>query len=287
MSTKKQALEKKSKRLQGNVKGRPIALNGVADPFYFNTKGDDGISKDPSLAIFPILRQYPDKTLELVGTGFFVATNGIFITARHVLETILNDKGKQAFGLGILQFLGDDNYLQRPIKQVVWSDSVDIAIGICAEMKSPTRGILRNPIVSITTKDVEVDAPIFTYAYPDTSIGFAKKRQSIHINPHFYQGSIVEHFPERRDSAVITWPCYQTSMHIHGGASGGPVFGPNGKAFGINTSSLDPDTGTSYVTKINAALSLALTNLIIPPAKEPTPISLQELGRLGFAFIDT
>jgi hypothetical protein len=267
-------------------KTRAEALKGVADESLFLTTTGNGSVVDPSGVVFPILRQFPDKRVELAGTGFFVAKGGIFITARHVAELILDANRQPTYGLGIIQLMPGGVFVERPVRKVILNDHVDIAIGVCAEMKSQSNGeILDNRILQLTARDPAVGENVFTYAYPDTVTVPNSSRTEVHVNPHYYQGKIEEHFPVKRDSIVLTWPCFQTSMHLHGGASGGPVFDSRGRVFGINTMSMDPHTDISYVTKVSEALSLVIDGIIIPPATAPAQYSLAQLAELGFASV--
>jgi hypothetical protein len=271
----------------GIRKLRPEAQVGIAPDNRFCAVAGDGSPRDPAHAIFPILRQHSDKkTHDFVGTGFFVAKCGIFVTARHVLKMVQDDDPRGPFALGIIQLLADGTYVERPVRKIIWSNSADIGIGVCAEMKSPsTDQVLDNPILRMTTRDPSVEEPVFTFAYPDTVVEQHANSTALHTNPHFYEGKIEEHFPERRDSSLLTWPCFQTNMHLHGGASGGPVFDSTGAVFGINTSSMAPWTDVSYVSKIREALGLKIDEIIIEPSSEAGEYFLYEIARMGFASL--
>lgn len=265
---------------------RQTAQVGKSPDERFFTITADGEIQDPGLAIAPIIRQHPDKkTFDLIGTGFFVAKGGIFITARHVLEAVREVHPNGEFGLGLIQQIQGNAFVERPIIRMILNNSVDIGIGICAPMSSPSRGELDNPIVRLSTRDPEIGEHVFTYAYPDTIIEAAGNKSAVYLNPHFYEGRIVDHFPIKRDSAVLTWPCFQTSMHLHGGSSGGPVFDSSGAVFGINTTSLQPDTNISYVTKVRDALGLFIGDLRIGSDTDPGSYSIYELALRGFASV--
>ncbi len=46
---------------------------------------DDGRTTEGNEAIFPICTPDNSGQLGLIGTGLFITTNGIFVTAKHVL----------------------------------------------------------------------------------------------------------------------------------------------------------------------------------------------------------
>lgn len=261
-------------------KKRQAAQPGIAPEGTYGAINQKGQLVDPAYAIFPILRQHKDVSKkEIVGTGFFVADGGIFITAKHVLESAY-EKGPDApYFLGIIQFMFDGKFTERALRQICWSNSADIGLGVCQEAKHNVTGaLLENPKIRIGLRQPKVGEKISTYAYPDSTAEHLGDRTAIHTFPHFYDGQIVEDFPVGRDSAQLSWPCFQTSMHIHGGASGGPVFDSSGMAIGINTASWDPDTDISYVTKIQAALALPINNVILSEGR-PRTCTLEEILR--------
>lgn len=274
--------------MSASPKTRASAQRGIAPKGKYTALSLAGVRKEPSIAIFPIIRQHlENQTHDLVGTGFFVAGNGIFLTARHVFETASADVEGGPYALAIIQFDPDGKtYSERPVRMTICSPTADIGIGIAQEMKHNVTGqLLDNPILRLTPRDPDVGERIATYAYPDTVTEPADNKTAFHFNPHFYDGSVVEHFPERRDSALLTWPCFQTDMHIHGGASGGPVFDASGAVFGVNTASMEPHTDTSYVSKVSDALDLGIAGCKLGLEGEEQIFSLRQLNQLGFAKI--
>ncbi len=261
-------------------KKRQAAQPGIAPEGAYGVLNQKGQSADPALAIFPILRQHKDVTRkEIVGTGFFVANGGIFLTAKHVLEMAYEEGPDAPYFLGIIQFTPDGGYFERALRQIFLSNSADIGLGVCQEAKHNVTGaLLENPKIRLSSKQPTVGERISTYAYPDSTAEHLGDKTAVHTYPHFYDGEIVEDFPERRDPVLLNWPCFQTSMHIHGGASGGPVFDSSGRVIGINTSSLSPDTDISYITKIQAALALSVDNVILGDG-QPKRYTLEEILR--------
>ena len=95
---------------------------------------------------------------------------------------------------------------------------------------------------------------------------------NIHLESQAYEGVITKHYPIKRDSGLLSWPCYETTMELKGGSSGGPVFisGSNGVVFAVNCSALDsklshisslsPLVGVDspFPRKIHASSSLGL-----------------------------
>lgn len=276
-----------AQRRQKLPRTRAEALVGVAPEGKFVAMSDDGAPQDLLHAVCAIVRQHADKkTVDFVGTGFFAAKGGVFITARHVLRAALEEGAGGPYGLGVIQFVPGAGFIERPVRRVVLNNHSDVGIGVSAQMTRPTGVTLDNPILRLSPRDPAIGEPVFTYAYPDTVTVARDALTEVHINPHFYEGQIVEHFPERRDASVLTWPCFQTSIHLHGGSSGGPVFDSTGAVFGINTTSIAPYTDTSYVSKVRDALDLVIDEISIGENAAPSAYSLRELARRGFAVVD-
>ena len=92
----------------------------------------------------------------------------------------------------------------------------------------------------------------------------------------------MDYFPNGRDTAMINWPVYETSMEIIAGASGGPVVGANGAVFAVNTSGVNGFADISYVTPIDFILDAIIDDVIVPPDATPRSYKLRDLARSGF-----
>lgn len=63
---------------------KPKNLKGSAPKGTYGVKDGDGNKVDPSHTIFPIIKHDNNGSISLIGTGFFISENGIFLTAKHV-----------------------------------------------------------------------------------------------------------------------------------------------------------------------------------------------------------
>jgi hypothetical protein len=116
-----------------------------------------------------------------------------------------------------------------------------------------------------------------TFAYPDTVFSVKNGQPHLALNPHYYAGQIEEDYPLRRDQRM-PFPCFRTSIHLHGGASGGPVFDPaTGVVFGVNSSSFAGFTDVSFVAKIGPVLDLPVPGMLVEGGV-PRALSLRELA---------
>lgn len=250
-------------------------------PYECFSVREDGVALDPNEAIFPIVTQDESGLFRLIGTGFFISQNGIFVTAKHVVTEMLDTKGDPTGPFGIFQFLPDNHYYLRPIHRATHHEIADVAVGVAWPMHlNETDQPLINKLLTLASKPPETGAKVSSYAYPNTTIDSGLP-QVISFNPNFFDGQIVEHFPNGRDRAVLPGACFHTSMVIQGGASGGPVIGPGGTVFGINSTGFD-DESISYVSCISDVLDLQLTGIRLPGEVVPRSVTPRELSSRGF-----
>jgi hypothetical protein len=182
------------------------------------------------------------------------------MTAKHVIDIATDDSsddGAPLWCTDVRPIKGQRN--ARPIVRTVRHETSDIAFCVLQPLRHvATDELLPICILPLSDRDPQIGVQVFTYAYPDSVVEPDGHRLRVNLSPHFYEGLIAEHYPVQRDIRVLTWPCFQTSMHIHGGASGGPVFDSTGTVFGINTLSMEPQTDISYVTKVRDAFDLPI-----------------------------
>ena len=59
----------------------------------------DGRPINPGVGVIPIMKEVTRGKLAIIGTGFYVARYGLFLTAQHVLEDLVDWK-TQVVGVG-------------------------------------------------------------------------------------------------------------------------------------------------------------------------------------------
>jgi Trypsin-like peptidase domain len=240
------------------------------------TKNGDGKVVDPSMAIFPILKQTKDGNFHLIGTGFFITDNGLFATAKHVLLDVLDANKVQTHPIFLVQFL-DNGYVIRPILRCTSHELADISIGIAVPMNNNISGNpLKNKLLELTQSVPDVGEVVCTYAYPKSVIIPGE----MHFYTDFFEGAIQKVYPNGRDKIMMPGPCAQTSIYIHGGASGGPVFDSSGKVFGVNSTGFENE-GLSFVTLIRTIENLQLEDVFIP-GNNTGKVSVRELVESSF-----
>ena len=232
---------------------------------------------DPKEIVFPILKNEDNGNVKMIGTGFFITKFGIFLTAKHVLEDVLDKKGRPKAGITIIQFKENFTFYYRPVKAFVLHPDADVAVGICHNMSHRVTGEpLYNKIAPLSLYLPLTNEHVYTFAYPGTKV---KKTAitNVTFNAKFYAGRIEEYHPDGRDKILLPFPCYRTSIVLHGGSSGGPVFCQNGKVFGINSTGFDGSDNISYVSRIHDTLGLKIRNVVMPNETEPRNIALTDL----------
>jgi hypothetical protein len=260
---------------------RQTPLLGKAPHGRYRAQTADGANAELGHAIFPIVTQEPSGVFVPIGTGFFIAENGVFVTAAHVVEAVLEKNGNATGPFGLFQFLPDGHYYVRQIHRATRHLVADVAVGVAMPMHHNETGKpMPNKILTIASNPPPVGSAVCTYAYPKTIIEPGKP-QVVRFEPGFYDGILVEHFPHGRDQVLLPGACFRTSMVVHGGASGGPVVGPSGTAFAINSTGFDDDT-ISYVSCVSQVLDLAIPGVILPGNATPQSVTVRQLRDRGF-----
>jgi len=260
-------------------------LLGEAPKGLYRAQAGDGVVVEANEVVFPILRQEPSKDLHLVGTGFFIAENGIFVTAKHVVTSVFDTHGVPRQPLVVLQFGPGNTYYQRPVHRATHHAVADVAVGVAWPMRHNTTGQpLPNKLLRLSTTPPPIGEVVATYAYPKTTILHGTPQQ-VHLEPTFFEGRLVESFPDGRDRILLPGACFRTSMVIHGGASGGPVVGQNGRAFAVNSTGLEDDF-VSFVSPVSEVLDLSLPGVVMPGASDARVVTMRELRDRGFVVCE-
>lgn len=260
-------------------------LRGEADQSLFTVKTNKGDDVDPKEAIFPILKHEKNGAVRFIGTGFFVTRLGFFISARHVFEDVLDSRGNVNGSLSIIQFSENYKFYSRPLIGFVSHGLADVAVGVCAPMKHKVTGEpLFNKVLTLSMSIPRIGENVWTFAYPGTTVK-QNKEAEVKYNAKFYAGHVQEYHPNGRDRVILPFPCFRTSIVLHGGASGGPVFGESKKVIGINSTGFDGDADISYISLIQDTLDLSIRDIVMPGETEPSNVSLRDLIAINHVSI--
>lgn len=260
-------------------------LAGMAPDGLYMAHTVDGKETSPGEAVFPIVSQEPDGTFVALGSGFFIAEQGVFMTAAHVMREVIGDDLKATAPVGLFQFApARGEYVIRPIFIATCHTVADVAVGIARQMTHAQTGEqLGNRLVTLARDPPAIGSMACTFAYPKTKVTRGKP-QTVKFTPGFFEGRVQCHHPDGRDSVMLPGACYETSMVLHGAASGGPVFNEQGRVFGVNSTGYE-DTPLSFVTCISSALDLALP-ITMPGEASPRSVQIRELIEKGLVLME-
>ncbi|GAB2871812.1 hypothetical protein GCM10027093_04310 [Paraburkholderia jirisanensis] len=180
---------------------------------------------------------------------------------------------------------GAGTFYFRRLEEIVRHEKSDIALCRLQPIM-PTRdgGLLPNHVMRLGGPTPAIGTAVATFAYPDTVFAVENGKPHLALNPHYYDGEIEEDYPIARDQRM-PFPCFRTSIHLHGGASGGPVFNPaTGVVFGVNSSSFAGYTNVSFVAKIAPVLDLSVPGMLLGRG-EAGALSLRQLAAQDLARI--
>lgn len=235
-------------------------------------------------AIVPIFKQLSDGQFKFIGTGFFISVNGILVSAKHVLLDVF-ENGQQNAAIGILQLFPNNHYTIRRFLRCTTHETADVGIAIAAPLfHYKTQKPFLNKILTISKKELEPDDLVHTYAYPTTTVE-QNEKQTLNVQALYFDGKVTEVFPNGRDRILLPAPCYQTTMNLHGGSSGGPVFNSKGQVCGINSTGFDGCLDISFVSRIQEILNLKLTDIKINSESESRDVHVNELIDLKHVII--
>lgn len=230
--------------------------------------------------IFPLISfEKKSSKFKCLGTAFFIHPFGWFVTAKHVLYD--NNQNVPEIILGV-QTLSNKDHVSREVTHLSIHPSADIAIGRLGIARNgravKVQYELASPFV-LSFKTLKLNDPIMTFGYPRTLNKVEENLITFNFKGTWTNGLIQDFCPE--GSPVVRNRCYQTSMLIDTGASGGPVFKDN-FVVGINSSGYDLLIGEdplSFITPIDLLLDLELevNNKLLP---------IRDLIRMGHINTD-
>jgi len=182
--------------------------------------------------IFPLF-SVSDAGIRCSGTGFFIADIGAFITAKHVVH-----KGVQMYGVHTLP---TGERLIRIVQQIGLHPKADIALGKLGTVRDINnqpiqRELPKAAVYPINLDGIQIGMKVNSFGYPHQTLGNELgDLQTVEFQGVWTNGEVTEQW-ER--AMLFDSKCYNTTMPLLRGHSGGPVF--NGKTIiGVNNSGDD------------------------------------------------
>ena len=229
--------------------------------------------------IFPLITFDPMKKLyTCLGTGFFIHPFGGFVTAKHVF---FDNDGQHRPTLYGIQSLADGKRVMRTLKHLAVHETADVAIGMLGDAKNNNEFNRSPPAASsfiLSFGELNEGDQVSTYAFPNTTSEWTEDgAQEFTFQGTWQEGVVEAYHPE--GLGLVRNPCYQTTMRVDGGASGGPVL-KGATVYAVNSSGMDFMDGDtmSCVTPVNL-----LKDLRLPGSNGP--LSVQQLAERGYIVV--
>ena len=223
-------------------------------------KNENGIIIDHERVIFPLIFHNVSKEdFKCIGTAFFVNTLGWFITAKHVLYNNQGELLETTYGI---QTLSNGKQVARPVKQLSIHPFADIALGTLSDdaYDGHARPAMHElaPTFELSLAMLSIDDEISSFNFPNSQKIYEQQLVHFKFNGLWTTGKIESYLPD--GSPIVKNACYQTSMQINTGASGGPVF-KGDQVVAVNSSGFELSVGESplsFITPIDFVLDLNL-----------------------------
>lgn len=211
--------------------------------------------------IFPVIYCHkPTSTIKCLGTAFFIHELGIFVTARHVIADVAQDGAAGDSHIMLVQQLSDRQTVSRMVTNLCIHPSADIVVGLAGIARhirtaEPVNFELA-PKCRLSFKQIDNGTTLAGFGYPKTERIVNENLTTFNFRGNWSEGA-VEDF-HIGGTSMLKNSCYQTTMVIKSGSSGGPVF-HNGHVVGINSSSFEltgEENPISFITPVGYLLPL-------------------------------
>lgn len=170
------------------------------------------ISKSAESSLFPIVSVYqgPEPTYDFLGTGFYIDSDGLFLTAKHVCQVPENEYSAVMLGLS-----GSEPVPYR-ISHLKYSENFDIALG-------QVEGVEDIQPLKIASANAPVNYDVVTAEFSGTRTQRIEGgRIAVFFYPYYRKGNVVCFYPSTFPESVPT-SCQELSFPALKGASGAPV----------------------------------------------------------------
>jgi hypothetical protein len=203
--------------------------------------------------VVPIFRvDHSPLRLTCIGTGFFIHTGGILVTAAHVVRAVIGSDGNPTATLMALQFVPPNQFIRRQVIKATFHTQADVAVLGVETLRHKDRGVpLRNKVLILTSRVPRVGDLVSTWAFPKSTSEHMGNRGCVSVFAKLYDGEVRKEYPDGRDRVLLPGRCYETNLAIEGGASGGPVLDEHGHAFAVNSTGID-GTDIAFVSHIQS-----------------------------------
>ena len=224
-----------------------------------------------------VVVELPGWNLHVIGTAVFIATH-LAITAKHVLDAVIGRFGARlapegieisGYSLQLYQVLPGPPHVYNVWSVLrAWTCASDLAI----LQVGLDRTSLPGAVIQWRTPRLRMNPPpsghkVLAFGYRESKITVSKGAGG---NPHIEFndigttsiGEVGQIFPARRDSSMLTFPCFEVCARFVHGMSGGLVIDEDGALCGLVSSGMELDDPNASPLSYAATLWPMLTTII-------------------------
>jgi hypothetical protein len=222
-----------------------------------------------------VIVELPEWQFYQLGTAVLIAGH-VAVTARHVLEEPFRRFGARQttngievtkYSVRLLQVLPGPIYRFWNVSRA-WISSSDIAIlHVGLDRTSEDEPNVQWRVPRIRLMPPPTGAKVIAFGYRESKIELTETPDGVHhivLNdkPTTSIGEIGAIFPERRDSSMLTFPCFEVRSRFAPGMSGGMIIDEHGALCGLVCASMDFHDPSAMPLSYAATLWPMLTTVI-------------------------
>lgn len=175
------------------------------------------LPSQPLKAVFPIVivtGKVPALSYSFLGTGFFIDSDGTFLTAKHVFGDI-NTLERPEYSAVMLN-LSANEAIPKKISGQKFSEQFDIALG-------HVEGVGEIQPLNLASKNAPMNRDVLTTEFSGTrSEQIADETRALIFMPYFRKGHVICYYESTFPESIPT-QCMDLSFPALKGASGAPV----------------------------------------------------------------
>ncbi|RFP27443.1 serine protease [Duganella sp. BJB476] len=236
------------------------------------------------------------------GTAIIVGSN-LAITATHVISDFMKmfdnvdypqDGAFTAdFSIQAVQIIGQQQIAVWNVVKTYNATALDITfLALLPHTDTAEAYRWRIPVIALTPP--ATGSTVLAFGYPRSSAKIAglfsgDVEISVISEPAQATGTVLEVYPQSRDSVMAPFPCFLTNARLDGGMSGGPVFDDQGRLCGIVCSSLPPsEDDDSHSSTVSLLWPALVTEMDLPVTGLPPggKYEVLELAKLGIIVVE-
>jgi hypothetical protein len=241
-------------------------------PAFLDSPGLDAMQE----IALRVVVELPEWELHVIGTATLIGTY-LAVTAKHVLDEINRRFGGMkrvsagievsGYSIRLYQVLPGSVYRSWNVSKA-WICASDIAIlhlGLDRTSETEPKLEWRSPLIRVLPPPS--GQKVLAFGYRESQIEVTKDAKGTH---HIELkdvgttsiGEVGQIFPERRDSSMLTFPCFEVIARFAPGMSGGLVIDENGALCGLVCAGLQQNDPSALPISYAATLWPILTTEI-------------------------